>query len=88
MLTSGACGARTCRCLQTATLALDGLTLAEMNVEENVRETLGEDTCDARRCGAGHGWLERVERALRAGCARRVGAHMLHDACCLAGMAL
>lgn len=37
------------RCLQTAQLISDGLPLDKFHVEENVRETLGEDTCDARR---------------------------------------
>ena len=43
------------RCLNTASLALDGLrgggrgAIRETVVEEYVRETLGEDTCDARR---------------------------------------
>ena len=37
------------RCLQTATLVASGLPLTGMEVEENIRETLGEDTCDARR---------------------------------------
>mmetsp|Transcript_32937 Transcript_32937/g.72765 ORF Transcript_32937/g.72765 Transcript_32937/m.72765 type:complete len:349 (+) Transcript_32937:2382-3428(+) len=37
------------RCLQTCLLTTSGLPIVEFNVEENVRETLGEDTCDARR---------------------------------------
>jgi broad specificity phosphatase PhoE len=37
------------RCLETAQLALNGLSLTHMEVEELIRETLGEDTCDARR---------------------------------------
>ena len=37
------------RCLQTAALISDGLPIDAFHVEENVRETLGEDTCDARR---------------------------------------
>mmetsp|Transcript_1385 Transcript_1385/g.2032 ORF Transcript_1385/g.2032 Transcript_1385/m.2032 type:complete len:272 (-) Transcript_1385:565-1380(-) len=37
------------RCLRTASHVLDGLDLAHLNVEETIRETLGEDTCDARR---------------------------------------
>jgi broad specificity phosphatase PhoE len=42
------------RCLNTATLALEGLSrsaggIRATVVEEFVRETLGEDTCDARR---------------------------------------
>jgi hypothetical protein len=37
------------RCLHTASLVLEGLHLNATNVEEFVRETLGEDTCDARR---------------------------------------
>lgn len=37
------------RCLNTATAALKGVPLNATNVEELVRETLGEDTCDARR---------------------------------------
>lgn len=37
------------RCLQTAQLISDGLPIDKFHVEENVRETLGEDTCDARR---------------------------------------
>jgi hypothetical protein len=36
-------------CLHTADLVLEGLALNGTNVEEYVRETLGEDTCDARR---------------------------------------
>ncbi|EFJ52590.1 hypothetical protein VOLCADRAFT_103079 [Volvox carteri f. nagariensis] len=40
------------RCLETATRALKGLSFTEYNVEENVRETLGEDTCDARRAAS------------------------------------
>lgn len=36
-------------CLHTADLVLGGLALNATNVEEYVRETLGEDTCDARR---------------------------------------
>lgn len=39
----------TCRCLHTASLVLDGIKPNATNVEEFVRETLGEDTCDARR---------------------------------------
>jgi hypothetical protein len=38
-----------CRCLHTATLVLDGVQSNATNVEEFVRETLGMDTCDARR---------------------------------------
>uniref|UniRef100_A0A383VY91 Uncharacterized protein n=1 Tax=Tetradesmus obliquus TaxID=3088 RepID=A0A383VY91_TETOB len=37
------------RCLHTATLALEGVQSNATNVEEFVRETLGMDTCDARR---------------------------------------
>ena len=37
------------RCLQTAGIVTDGLPLTALEVEENIRETLGEDTCDARR---------------------------------------
>lgn len=37
------------RCLQTCMHVLDKLPLAKVQVEENIRETLGEDTCDARR---------------------------------------
>ncbi|PNW82765.1 hypothetical protein CHLRE_06g293150v5 [Chlamydomonas reinhardtii] len=37
------------RCLETATRALKDLPFTATHVEENVRETLGEDTCDARR---------------------------------------
>lgn len=37
------------RCLTTAGLILDGAKLNATRVEEYVRETLGEDTCDARR---------------------------------------
>ncbi|GIL58515.1 hypothetical protein Vafri_13460 [Volvox africanus] len=40
------------RCLETATIALKDLPLVEYNIEENVRETLGEDTCDARRAAS------------------------------------
>jgi hypothetical protein len=39
----------------TASIALEGLPLTGVDVEENVRETLGEDTCDARR------WAEAEE---------------------------
>ena len=38
-----------CSCLETATRALKDLPFTATHVEENVRETLGEDTCDARR---------------------------------------
>lgn len=38
-----------CRCLHTATVTLAGIKPNATNVEEFVRETLGEDTCDARR---------------------------------------
>lgn len=38
-----------CRCLHTATEVLKGINVNATNVEEFVRETLGEDTCDARR---------------------------------------
>ncbi|KXZ49379.1 hypothetical protein GPECTOR_21g605 [Gonium pectorale] len=37
------------RCLETASIALKDITFTATQVEENVRETLGEDTCDARR---------------------------------------
>eukprot|EP00878_Enallax_costatus_P000755 GHUV01000873.1.p1 GENE.GHUV01000873.1~~GHUV01000873.1.p1 ORF type:complete len:419 (+),score=142.48 GHUV01000873.1:272-1528(+) len=37
------------RCLHTATVALADIKPNATNVEEFVRETLGEDTCDARR---------------------------------------
>lgn len=37
------------RCLHTATEVLKDLKVNATNVEEYVRETLGEDTCDARR---------------------------------------
>ena len=37
------------RCLHTATEVLKDLAVNATNVEEFVRETLGEDTCDARR---------------------------------------
>lgn len=37
------------RCLNTAANVLRGLPLNATDVEELVRETLGEDTCDARR---------------------------------------
>lgn len=37
------------RCLHTATEVLKNLRVNATNVEEFVRETLGEDTCDARR---------------------------------------
>lgn len=37
------------RCLETAALVTNGLNLTRTKVEEYVRETLGEDTCDARR---------------------------------------
>lgn len=36
---------------QTAMLVAEGLNIkGGFSVEELVRETLGEDTCDARRC--------------------------------------
>jgi hypothetical protein len=38
-----------CRCLHTATEILRDIKVNATNVEEFVRETLGEDTCDARR---------------------------------------
>ena len=47
----------TCYRLQTATHVLDGLRLTGVEVEENIRETLGEDTCDARRWGGEQGPL-------------------------------
>ncbi|KAF6258773.1 histidine phosphatase superfamily [Scenedesmus sp. NREL 46B-D3] len=37
------------RCLHTASLVLEGVQANATNVEEYVRETLGMDTCDARR---------------------------------------
>lgn len=37
------------RCLNTAQLALQDLPMTKIEVEELCRETLGEDTCDARR---------------------------------------
>lgn len=37
------------RCLHTAELVLAGLPVSKVEIEENIRETLGEDTCDARR---------------------------------------
>uniref|UniRef100_A0A7S3R9Z3 Phosphoglycerate mutase-like protein n=1 Tax=Dunaliella tertiolecta TaxID=3047 RepID=A0A7S3R9Z3_DUNTE len=37
------------RCLNTALLVTKGLGIKEFSIEEIVRETLGEDTCDARR---------------------------------------
>lgn len=37
------------RCLHTATEVLKDIAVNATNVEEYVRETLGEDTCDARR---------------------------------------
>lgn len=37
------------RCLQTAELVMEGLPIDNVQVEEAIRETLGEDTCDARR---------------------------------------
>jgi broad specificity phosphatase PhoE len=37
------------RCLHTATIALADIKPNATNVEEFVRETLGQDTCDARR---------------------------------------
>ena len=36
-------------CLHTAELVMAGLPMSRVEVEENIRETLGEDTCDARR---------------------------------------
>ncbi|KAG1671171.1 hypothetical protein FOA52_010107 [Chlamydomonas sp. UWO 241] len=37
------------RCLQTAELVMQGIKVTKISVEENIRETLGEDSCDARR---------------------------------------
>lgn len=37
------------RCLTTARIVMNGIQVDHTNVEELVRETLGEDTCDARR---------------------------------------
>uniref|UniRef100_A0A7R9V4S6 Uncharacterized protein n=1 Tax=Chlamydomonas euryale TaxID=1486919 RepID=A0A7R9V4S6_9CHLO len=37
------------RCLQTMQSVMKGLKFSKVDVEENIRETLGEDTCDARR---------------------------------------
>jgi hypothetical protein len=37
------------RCLHTATEVMKDLAVNATNIEEYVRETLGEDTCDARR---------------------------------------
>mmetsp|Transcript_13165 Transcript_13165/g.23201 ORF Transcript_13165/g.23201 Transcript_13165/m.23201 type:complete len:351 (+) Transcript_13165:85-1137(+) len=37
------------RCLATSMLVSEGLPITSWSVEEGVRETLGEDTCDARR---------------------------------------
>jgi broad specificity phosphatase PhoE len=37
------------RCLNTANIVLDGLDIKNYTVEELIRETLGSDTCDARR---------------------------------------
>ena len=36
-----------CRCLNTFLHVYKGLNLTGVHVEENIRETLGEDTCDA-----------------------------------------
>ena len=48
-LTLTTAGPACTRCLETATHALHGLKVEGVKVEEYVRETLGEDTCDARR---------------------------------------
>ena len=40
------------RCLETALLVSKNLNISEFDIEENARETLGEDTCDARRYNA------------------------------------
>jgi hypothetical protein len=37
--------------MQTGLLVTEGLGIPKFTVEELVRETLGEDTCDARRWG-------------------------------------
>ncbi|GFR49914.1 hypothetical protein Agub_g12022, partial [Astrephomene gubernaculifera] len=49
------------RCLRTASVVLEGLPLTATNVEENVRETLGEDTCDARRAASDPEHAEEAE---------------------------
>lgn len=40
---------RICRCLDTASIVLADMKLSNVNTEELIRETLGSDTCDARR---------------------------------------
>lgn len=42
-------GCVTCRCLDTASIVLADMQLTNVNTEELIRETLGSDTCDARR---------------------------------------
>ena len=37
------------RCLDTASIVLADMQLTNINTEELIRETLGSDTCDARR---------------------------------------
>ena len=37
------------RCLDTASIVLADMQLTNVNTEELIRETLGSDTCDARR---------------------------------------
>lgn len=38
-----------CRCLDTASIVLADMPVTNINTEELIRETLGSDTCDARR---------------------------------------
>lgn len=38
-----------CRCLDTASIVLADMPTTDINTEELIRETLGSDTCDARR---------------------------------------
>lgn len=42
-------GCLPCRCLDTASIVLADMQLTNINTEELIRETLGSDTCDARR---------------------------------------
>lgn len=40
------------RCLETTLLAMKGIPITAFHVDEDARETLGEDTCDARRAAS------------------------------------
>lgn len=37
------------RCIRTSLLVSKNLPISQFSIEEDIRETLGEDTCDARR---------------------------------------